>query len=76
MIDVKNKRFQSLTAIEPVGKLKNGSIVWLCKCDCGAKLKCDIQSLKNRHSKKCRNCWQQNVVEMTEIGRASCRERV
>ena len=29
------QKFNRLTVLEDTGKRKNGSVVWLCKCDCG-----------------------------------------
>ncbi len=36
--DLTNMRFGRLTAIKPIG-LKNRSIEWLCKCDCGKEVR-------------------------------------
>lgn len=36
MIDIKGKKFGLLTAIEPKGKAKDGSIIWLVLCECGS----------------------------------------
>ena len=33
--DLMGKKFNRLTVIEDTGKRKNGSVVWLCRCDCG-----------------------------------------
>ena len=29
------KKFNRLTVLEDTGKRKNGSVIWLCQCDCG-----------------------------------------
>ena len=34
-IDLTKKRFGRLTAIETAGSSKNGTVKWLCRCDCG-----------------------------------------
>ena len=28
------QKFNRLTVLEDTGKRKNGSVVWLCRCDC------------------------------------------
>jgi len=33
--DLTNKNFGRLTAIKATNKRYHGSIVWLCKCECG-----------------------------------------
>lgn len=33
--DLTGKRFGRLTAIEPIGRAKQGNVIWRCKCDCG-----------------------------------------
>lgn len=37
MIDIRGKKFGLLTAIEPIGKAKDGSIIWQVSCDCGSE---------------------------------------
>ena len=46
--DLKNKKFNKLTAIKYVGDSK-----WLCKCDCGGEAVCRASALKNGHTKSC-----------------------
>ena len=42
-----NQRFNNLVTIEVVGKTKNGTFVWLCRCDCGNLTKVSTSQLKN-----------------------------
>ena len=35
MKNLKGQKFGRLTAICPVGKNRQGAILWLCNCDCG-----------------------------------------
>lgn len=35
MKDMVGQRFGRLVAVEPVGKARNGGVLWKCKCDCG-----------------------------------------
>lgn len=34
-VNIKDEKFNKLTAVEEVGKTKHGSILWKFKCDCG-----------------------------------------
>ena len=34
-MDISGKKFGSLTAIKRIDEKKNGSYLWICKCDCG-----------------------------------------
>lgn len=34
-LDLTNRRFGRIVALEPTDKRKNGCIIWKCKCDCG-----------------------------------------
>jgi hypothetical protein len=36
-LDLKNKKFNRLTAICKTNIRKNGCIIWQCMCDCGNK---------------------------------------
>jgi len=45
--------FNHLTAIKIVGKTKNGTKIWLCKCDCGNLHKVDGSSLALGKTKSC-----------------------
>jgi hypothetical protein len=47
------KRFGKLTAIEIVGKTKNGSYLWRCKCECGNEAVASSANLMNGHTKSC-----------------------
>ena len=47
------KRFGKLTAINIVGKAKNGAMLWLCKCDCGNEAVIQSGNLINGHSTSC-----------------------
>ena len=49
------QKFNRLTVLEDTGKRKNGSVVWLCKCDCGNICEINGGSLTrtNRPTKSC-----------------------
>lgn len=48
-----NQSFGLLTTIKPVGKTKNGTVSWLCKCSCGNEVKVPTSRLKNGRTKSC-----------------------
>lgn len=39
IVDAKGERFGSLVGIRQDGRNRRGSIVWLCRCDCGTKVR-------------------------------------
>ena len=52
-IDLTGMVFGKLTAIEPVKKVKNGDMLWRCKCDCGNESLVQSGNLKSGHTKSC-----------------------
>ena len=52
-IDISGKKFNYLTAIEWVGKNKNGSALWMCKCNCGKEKYVWMYDLKSGNSTSC-----------------------
>lgn len=51
--DLKNQIFGNLTAIRIKGRDKDGSILWLCKCDCGEKTVVSAKDLASGSTKTC-----------------------
>lgn len=52
-LDLKNKRFGKLVAIEPCGKSKNGAILWRCLCDCGNETVVTSSNLNSGSTMSC-----------------------
>ena len=52
-IDITNKKFGKLTAIEIISRNKRGSIEWRCICDCGNEKIVLGQNLRNGEVKSC-----------------------
>ena len=50
--NVAGQRFGKLTAIEPVGKVKD-TYKWRCVCDCGRETEVLINNLTSGHTKSC-----------------------
>ncbi len=52
--DISGERFGKLTALRPTSKRsRNGSTMWLCRCDCGNKLQVDLGQLMAGSRKSC-----------------------
>ena len=49
-------RFGKLEAIEATQKRQRGSVVWLCRCDCGREIEVSSANLKAGRKKSCGEC--------------------
>lgn len=52
-IDLTGQKFGRLEVKKEAGRTKNGKILWLCKCDCGAETTVTGNHLKSKHTKSC-----------------------
>ena len=52
-LDLCGERFGKLTAVEYVGKAKNGIALWRCICDCGNESVVQLGNLRNGHTTSC-----------------------
>ena len=52
-LDLTNKRFGKLVALEKTDLRKDGRVVWKCQCDCGNTILCDTHSLQEERTKSC-----------------------
>ncbi len=52
-LDLTNKQFGKLTAIQPTNKRKDQRVVWLCKCECGNYIEVDSHSLQEGKTTSC-----------------------
>lgn len=52
MIDMTGQKFGLLTALEPKGKAKDGSITWLVSCDCGLNDTLEVSGSDLRRGRK------------------------
>ena len=60
-LDLLNKRFGKLVAVEKVGKDKARNILWLYKCDCGNEIIVRSCELNRGHTKSC-GCFQKEMA--------------
>ena len=76
-LDISGQRFGKLTAIKPVGKAKNGSVKWLCKCDCGNTSVVIGYKLRGGNTQSC-GCGQHEKFDLVgkKIGMLTVLERV
>lgn len=51
--DITGQRFNKLTAIAPIDKRSNKSIVWRCICDCNTIVDVAVCNLKSGNTKSC-----------------------
>lgn len=64
-IDLKGQRFYKLLVEEETSKRDaKGSIIWLCKCDCGQTTFASTSDLRSGHKKSC-GCWQKEKAAAT-----------
>ena len=63
-IDLTGKRFGKLIALRPASKAANGSIKWLCRCDCGKVKEIRGDRLRNGETKSC-GCTQFKKYDLT-----------
>lgn len=69
MIDLTNQRFGKLVAIKPQPKdkaIKDRSVKWLCKCDCGNFVIVSGSNLRSGHTQSC-GCLQKEKASQTRV---------
>lgn len=52
-LDLRGLRFTNLIAVKCVGKHPSGSLLWLCRCDCGGERTCKSSSLRGGKAHSC-----------------------
>ena len=62
--DLTGKRFYKLTVLERTNKTSNGSVIWLCRCDCGKLVEVSSRNLlhDNTHSCGCIISKYENII--------------
>lgn len=62
--DLTGKRFYKLTVLKRTDKTSNGSIIWLCRCDCGNLVEVSSRNLlhDNTHSCGCIISKYENII--------------
>lgn len=51
--DLTGKRFGNLTALYPTERRRGGSVVWVCRCDCGKLCDAAVNDLVQDNKKSC-----------------------
>lgn len=62
-LDLTGQKFGRLTAIKIVGKTKQHSIIWECRCDCGNITNVVTGDLKSGHTKSC-GCLHLDTIDL------------
>ena len=52
-IDLTGQRFNRLVVIREYGRVENGEVAWLCRCDCGNEVVVTSGHLRSGHSQSC-----------------------
>lgn len=52
-LNLEGKRFGYLTVLFDTGERNNGSIIWMCKCDCGNQIKVRANNLRSGNTISC-----------------------
>ena len=73
-IDLKGQRFYKLLVEEETPKRDaKGSVIWLCKCDCGQTTLASTSDLRSGHKKSC-GCWQKEKAAI--LGKSNLKDLV
>lgn len=64
-IDLTGKKFGRLTCLQEAGRDKQGKVVWLCKCDCGAEVVKRGDCLTNGQTTSC-GCFKLEQIRATK----------
>lgn len=51
--DLTGKKFGKLTVLKKINRKKNGSWLWLCKCDCGNEKEATTRDLNGKRVRSC-----------------------
>lgn len=55
-VDLTGQRFDRLVVLRDVGRSKIGSVLWLCRCDCGQQTKVPSFNLRTKNTGSCGQC--------------------
>lgn len=74
-LDLTNRRFTNLVAIECVGRDKQGGALWRCKCDCGNEKVLRRSVLMSGKAKSC-GCKQKEAVTIANSKHGQYKSRL
>lgn len=66
--DLSGQRFGTFTALFDSGKRHNGSVLWLCTCDCGNQLTISQKRLQSGAFAPCPICSGRSVIDSYAVG--------
>lgn len=72
--DLVGQRFGRLVAIEPIGRDKQGYVIWRCKCDCGNEKNATLKCL-GRGTSSC-GCLSREVHDRMRTKHGKCHTRL
>lgn len=62
------KKFGKLTVLQKINRKKNGSWLWLCKCDCGNEKEATTRDLNGKRVRSC-GCGKEAAKQSPKSGR-------
>lgn len=62
------QRFGRLVAIAPTAARKRGSVVWICKCDCGKEVLMSLSVIQCKTTKSCGCLRKENAAKRAKTG--------
>lgn len=75
-IDLTGQKFCRLTVLHRTGsKGKEGSFLWMCKCDCGAEVTVKSGNLRSGHTKSC-GCYMKERITATQATHKESHKRL
>jgi len=79
MKDLSGQRFGKLTVISKTDARSGGSVVWLCKCDCGNEARVASSNLSSGNTKSCgclqRQGYPRGFNDLYSVSRGSAKRR-
>ena len=75
LINITNKRFGRLTALERLPTSKDGHAMWRCVCDCGNEVSVVGKSLRSGHTVSC-GCYQKDATSRARKKHGKSRSKI
>lgn len=74
-VDLRGRKFGRLLAVEPAGRAADGSIYWLCRCECENEILVRGCAIRNGNTSSCR-CLEKEltIARLTKHGKSGTSE--
>jgi hypothetical protein len=74
LIDLTGQRFSRLLVLGPAGRVKEGRVVWSCRCDCGNEIVAYGYNLRTGNTNSC-GCYHLEVDRSSHLRHGESRSR-